>query len=326
MHGDFMIIDFSVPVYSYDKLIEDAQALSKQYRKILDYVTIGKSHDNRDIALLKLGKGTKYMVCCAGVHGRESINPVVMLRIIEFYAQAYICYKQQKSILMSKLYNPTKNLISEYEKMLYAACIHELLQTYTILFVPLLNPDGYMISLEGFDCIRDEKLKEICIATGVPHQEWKFNARGIDINRNFPSRLWRPKFVGDYPASENETWALIRLFNEYKSLGFLDFHSRGKQIFYYRSQMPDSYNKKLHTIAKRLKKVTNYRLSGPEEEINPSDSGGNTVHYYSEYFGKPALTIETVDEEAPFPLDISYREKTYEEIMPLIIEFGALII
>jgi len=326
MHGDFMIIGFDDPIYSYNKLIEDAQALAKQYRKILEYVTIGKSHDNRDIALLKLGKGKKHMICCGGVHGRETINPVVLLRIIEFYAQSYTCYRQQKSSLMSKLYNPTKNLISEYERMLYAACIHELLQTYTILFVPLLNPDGYMISLEGFDCIRNEELRAKCKSMRLPHQEWKFNARGIDINRNFPSRLWRHKFEGDYPASENETKALINLFNEYRSLGFLDFHSRGKQIYYYRSQMPESYNKRALHIAKRLKKVTNYQLVAPQEEIDPSDSGGNTVHYYSEYFGKPALTIETVDEKAAFPLDISYRAITYEEIMPVIFEFGALIV
>lgn len=325
MHGDFMIIGFDDPVYSYDKLIEDAQTLSKQYRKILEYVTIGRSHDNRDIALLKLGKGKKYMICCAGVHGRETVNPVVLLRIIEFYAQSYTCYKQQKSILMSKLYYPAKNLISEYERMLYAACIYELLQTYTILFVPLLNPDGYMISLSGFDCIRDEKLRDKCKFMGLEHQEWKFNARGIDINRNFPSRLWREKFEGDSPASENETKALINLFHEYKSLGFLDFHSRGRQIYYYRSQMPESYNKRTLAIAKRLKKITDYRLVVPEDEIEPYDSGGNTVHYYSENFGKPALTIETVDEEAAFPLDISCRAITYEEIMPVIFEFGALI-
>lgn len=321
-----MIIEFDAPIYSYDKLIEDALTLTKQYKEILEYVTIGKSHDNRDIVLLKLGKGKKYIVCCAGVHGRESVNPVVLLRIIEFYADLYTGHKQQRSVLMNKLYNPTKNLKSEYEKMLYGACIYELLQTYTILFVPLLNPDGYMISLEGVNVIRDSQLRLLCESLNLPYQEWKLNARGIDINRNFPSRLWKSKFEGDYAASENETKALINLFHEYRSLGFLDFHSRGKQIYYYRSQMPESYNKKLLNIANRLKKVTGYELVPPEEEIDSSDSGGNTVHYYTEYYRKPALTIETVDEEAQFPLDISYRSITFEEIKPVIFEFGGLII
>lgn len=321
-----MIIDFNTPIYTYEKLIEDALFLSKQYKRILEYVTIGKSHDNRDIALLKLGKGKKYMICCGGVHGRESINPIVLLRIIEFYADLYTGYRQEKSLLMSKLYNPAKNLISEYEKMLYGACIYELLQTYTILFVPLLNPDGYMISLEGYDVIQSKQLRALCQSMKLPYQEWKLNARGIDINRNFPSRLWRSKFDGDYSASENETKALIKLFNDYPALGFLDFHSRGKQIYYYRNQLPESYNKKALMIANRLKKVTGYMPVPPDEELEPDDSGGNTVHYFSEHFRKPALTIETVDEDAQFPLDISYRSVTFDEIMPVIIEFGGLIL
>lgn len=321
-----MIIDFNALIYSYEKFMIDALSLSKQYKKILEYVTIGQSHDNRDIALLKLGKGKKYMICCGGVHGRESINPVVLLRIIEYYADLYTGYKQEKSLLISKLYNPTKNLISEYEKMLYAACIYELLQTYTILFVPLLNPDGYMISLKGYDVIGDSQLRAHCRSMQLPYQEWKLNARGIDINRNFPSRLWRSKYKGDFAASENETKSLIKLFNEYPALGFLDFHSRGKQIFYYRSQLPEGYNKKALMIANRLKKVTGYMPVPPDEELEPDDSGGNTVHYFSEHFRRPALTIETVDEEAKFPLDISYRATTFDEIMPVFIEFGGLIL
>lgn len=324
--GDFMIIDFNVPVYTYEKFIDDAIALSKEYSNILEYVTIGKSHDNRDIALLKLGKGKKHMFVCGGVHGRESINPIVLLRIIELYADMYSNYRQLKDEIISKMYNPTKNLISEYEKMIFESCIYELLQTYTILFVPLLNPDGYVISLEGYDSIRDEKLKSLCKDMNLPYHEWKYNARGIDINRNFPSKLWKAKFEGDYPASENETKALIKLFHDYKSLGFLDFHSRGKQIFYYRSQMPDSYNNKLYNIALRLKDVTYYELVAPEQEIEPDDSGGNTVHYYTEYIGKPALTIETVDEDASFPLDFTYRDITFNEIMPVIYEFACMII
>jgi g-D-glutamyl-meso-diaminopimelate peptidase len=149
----------------------------------------------------------------------------------------------------------------------------------------------------------------------------------MDINRNFPSKLWNPKFEGDHAASENETKALIFLFLDYnRSKGFLDFHSRGKQIYYYRNQMPDSYNNKQYEIACRLKKVTNYELVPPEEEIDPGDSGGNTVHYFAEHFRKPALTIETVEEDAQFPLDISFRFTTFEETKLVIFKFASMII
>jgi g-D-glutamyl-meso-diaminopimelate peptidase len=321
-----MMINLNEPIYSYDKLHTDANKLAKQYDSIIKYVTIGISHDNRDIVMLKLGIGQKYLICCAGVHGRETINPIVMMRIIEYYADLYVNHKQQKIELRSKLNNPNVHLGNEYEQMLYGTCIYELLQTYTILFIPLLNPDGYMISLMGFETIHDLHLRKKCLEMQTSNLEWKCNARGIDINRNFPSQLWKPKRENDYPASENETKALIFLFHEYKSSGFLDFHSRGKSIYYYRSMMPDSYNIKQLEIASRFKEITNYELVLPELEVDTYDSGGNTVHYYSERFNKPALTIETVEEEATFPLEQNYRFSTFEELKLVIFEFGSMII
>ncbi len=321
-----MIVNMDVSYYSYEKIIADAKCLAKQYEAILQYVTIGRSHDNRDIVLLKLGIGKQYMVCCAGVHARENINPVVMLRLIEYYADLYVNHKQQKNNLKKKLNRSNLHLTEEYEQMLYGACIYELLQTFTILFVPLLNPDGYMISLDGFDAIRDQQLREICIAANIPSKEWKYNARAIDINRNFPSKLWQAKNETDYPSSEYETSALISVFNTYRSKGFLDFHSRGKQIYYYRSMMDDSYNKVQLEIAYRLKEITGYILMPPEDEVESGDVGGNTVHYYSEYFHKPALTIETLEEDTTFPLDFNGRFATFEELKLVIVEFGSMII
>ncbi|MGF7143983.1 g-D-glutamyl-meso-diaminopimelate peptidase [Anaerotaenia torta] len=327
-----MIIDLTEPDFHYDKFVKAAKSLAKQYESILEYVTIGESHDNRDIILLKLGLGQKHLVCCGGVHAREIINPIVLLRITEYYADLYLNYRQQKRDLKKKLGSPhirpegEGTLLTMYGEMLYGAFIHELLHTYTILMVPLLNPDGYMIAQKGFGSIRDPGLREQCQAIGRCYLEWKGNARGVDINRNFPSQFWVRKFEGDHPASENETQALIRLFQEYNTSGFLDFHSRGKEIYYYRNRMPDSYNSRQLEIAERLCRIANYELVPPEEEIGIGDSGGNTVHYYSEYFHKPALTIETVEDEAGFPMGDRYRISTFEELKLLISEFGSMLL
>ncbi|MBB2183067.1 hypothetical protein H0486_09265 [Lachnospiraceae bacterium MD1] len=320
------MINMDEPIYSYDTLIHDTKKLEEQYHSILDCVTIGSSHDNRDIVLLKLGIGEKYIICCSGVHARETINPIVLMRIIEYYSQMYMEYQEHTNRFKTLIKNPTRHIGEEYEQMLYGACIYELLQTFTILFVPLLNPDGYMVSLKGFDEIRNDELRRKCLDYNIPHYEWKFNARGVDINRNFPCKLWRQKDSTDHSASENETKALIDLFHEYKSMGFLDFHSRGKSIYYYRSMMSESYNLKQLKIANRFREITNYDLEVPENEIDSGDSGGNTVHYFSENFHKPALTIETVDEDATFPLDIKYRESTFEELKLMIFEYGSLIL
>ena len=129
----------------------------------------------------------------------------------------------------------------------------------------------------------------------------------------------------DYAASENETKTLIEIFHKYPIRCFLDFHSRGKYIYYYRNSMNDKYNEINYNIAKHLKNVTGYGLVNKEDEIDYGDSGGNTVHYFSERFIKPAITIETVDEYANFPLDIKYRLSTFEEVKLILLELGACI-
>lgn len=321
-----MIVNLEEPLYSYDRLVSDAKALAEQYHKLIQYVTIGRSHDNRDIVMLKLGVGKKFLLFCSGVHGRETINPIVLMKLTEYYAELYRSHGNQKEQIRRQLIEPDHYLEEEHWKLLFGRCICELLETFTILIIPLLNPDGYMISLEGFDAIRNQSLKQRALAKNQPFSEWKFNARGVDINRNFPSRLWKPKGPGDYAASEHETRALISIFHQYRIRGFIDLHSRGKAIYYYRNRMPELYNERQLSAAKRLKEITKYELMPPDDEIEPGDTGGNTVHYFSEHFFKPAITIETVEEEADFPLDNSYRASTFEELKLMFFELGSLLI
>lgn len=319
-----MIIDFSKYEYSYNDLISDARALAQTYSKVIKYVTIGKSHDNRDIVMLKLGTGKKYILFCGGVHGRETVNPIVLLKIAEYYAKEYESFNNVKEKFDILMKNPAGDMEKQYDRMLFGKCVYELLQTYTILMIPLLNPDGYMISLYGFNVIVNQELKKRIKKMGINYAEWKYNGRGVDINRNFPCRSWKPKGPNDYAASENETKTLIQVFHEYRIRCFLDFHSRGKTIYYYRNSMPPVYNENQLKIARRLKDITRYKLAKPEEEIEYGDSGGNTVHYFSERFNRPALTIETVDENAGFPLDFKYRASVFDEIKLVLFELGSL--
>ncbi|HHT98385.1 MAG TPA: hypothetical protein GXZ90_10890 [Clostridiales bacterium] len=279
-----MIIDFKQIIYSYNTFIKDSKLLAKQYKNILKYITIGNSHDNRDIVLLKLGKGKIKIIITAGVHGRESINTIVIMKIIEDLASIY---KKDKDNILNK---------------------------FTFYIIPMLNPDGYMIALNGFDEINELNLRMKCKKFNIAYPEWKYNARGVDINRNFPSKLWNANDINDFIASEKETKALIYAFKKYKSTVFFDIHSRGKEIYYYRSVMSNKYNMFQLYIAMRIEKAIGYKLVKPKDEIDYNDSGGNTVHYFSEYFIMPALTIETINNEETFPLDISLREETYNEL------------
>lgn len=216
---------------------------------------------------------------------------MVILRIVEEYARLYYGCKSIDGIDLRKLLNE-----------------------YSIIFVPLLNPDGYMIALDGFNAVRDINLRRKCINKNIPSCEWKYNARAIDLNRNFPSISFRTSKEMPYCSSENETKALIYIFSKYKSLAYIDFHSRGESIFYFRRYLNKNYNSKQLFIAKRLQYLCGYELEEAEEEIPINDSGGNTVHFFSEYYKKPSITIKTVKDEEDFPLNIKLREEVYMQI------------
>ncbi len=71
--------------------------------------------------------------------------------------------------------------------------------------------------------------------------------------------------------------------------------------------------------------ISGYALEEPDEEIPVGDSGGNTVHYYSEVFEKPAITVETVKDEENFPLNINLREGVFKQIYEIPATFLTLI-
>jgi protein MpaA len=107
----------------------------------------------------------------------------------------------------------------EPKSVFVANCLIELLSTSpasagkaTWIIVPLVNPDGY------------ERRK-------------RRNARGVDINRNFPTRNRQSgsrrsrMFGGPLPASEPETRAVMRIIERYQPDRIVTIHSIGLARF-----------------------------------------------------------------------------------------------
>ena len=104
-------------------------------------------------------------------------------------------------------------------------------------------------------------------ARNISSENWKYNARGVDINRNFPCKSYVQQQLYEYPGSESETQMLMRIFRDYETVAYLDFHSRGKIIYYYRNAMPNTYNQKCRQFARALQHVSGYALGRREEEL-----------------------------------------------------------
>lgn len=183
----------------------------------------------------------------------------------------------------------------------HLSCYLDWFTSHTLYLLPMLNPDGYLKALE------------------IP--DWKNNGNNVDLNRNFPCRFWKTKWEGDSPSSEPETKLLINFFHKIQPDWYLDIHSRGQGIYYYRNSMPASYNQTQLQIAKKLKFYTGYELYHPDMEINQNDSGGNTVQYFAEVYQKPAFTLETVPDHANFPIPDFYKESIFHELVNILFIF-----
>ncbi|MFN0158332.1 MAG: M14 family murein peptide amidase A [Bacteroidota bacterium] len=103
----------------------------------------------------------------------------------------------------------------------------------TILFVPILNPDG--------------------AAKGT-----RANAHGVDINRNFPTKNWSPVATkdryppGPSPASEPETQLVLELLSRYNPKLIVSIHAALHMI---------NYDGPAKDIANRMATFNGYRVS-----------------------------------------------------------------
>ena len=277
--------------HSYADIFREMKELAKEYEDFTICRTVGESHDQRPIPMIRIGMGMKTLVLTGGINGREWANPALLLKLLEEY-----CWLYQED-----------GCVGEYQ-------VRNLLNHCALAVLPLLNPDGYQVAREGYSQIRNPVLRQLCRIKGIPSQEWEFNARGINIGGNFPCRSYISQQLGEYPGSEQETQALIRVFQEYDTVGYMDFHSRGRVICYYRHAMSFSYNQRNHRMARYLQKISDYGLGKQGDE----EVGGSPVNYYSELVGQPALTVETLAADGR---DTDSLEKAFGEIRPLPLEF-----
>jgi protein MpaA len=106
------------------------------------------------------------------------------------------------------------------------------------------EPETTVAVSEALRCIRRGDLRAAVILCGNPDgmlRGTRGNARGVDLNRNFPTSNWSPEPVcyksrkndardialspGPQPSSEAETTALIALIDELKPHSVVSLHS-----------------------------------------------------------------------------------------------------
>lgn len=262
--------DFEILIKYLDLCIKDTQN---------NAFVIGKTFLGQNIYAFHKGPiNGKQMLISGGIHAREYISCLVVLKLLEDYDLPYGCY-----------FVPTINL----DGICLSICGLDFVKDDDIKYLLYrLNNNSTNFKL------------------------WKANARGVDLNTNFDAGFGESKFAkplpcssgfaGEYVNSEPETIALVNFVNTIKIDYSVAFHSKGKVVYYGFEGLDKNVLKKENKMASFFAKNLGYK------KIRSIGSTGGLGDYLGLKHNVPSVTIELGDDRLKHPINLQYFDIIYK--------------
>lgn len=284
-------------IYSSETCNRDVLALGQTYPDIINVASIGRSVAGKELYVLKLGRGETKVLLTASTHARENVTTNYLMRCAEELAVSYT----------------TGSAFEGYD-------VRSLLNKYTVYICPMNNPDGVDIVNIGTDPVNVDSFNNWSKVV------WKANGRGVDLNRNFPF-LWeemvaddktgeyaspgRMNYPGPSAASEPETQALIKLCSENAFEFCLNFHTKGKILYWH-----DKYNGDIPgdtKLVNLLHDQLGFTIASSTTAVK--SAGGGFENWFRSVFNKPGICIEmTTGGEGDVPYNHPQRGEFIDEV------------
>uniref|UniRef100_A0A915AKK6 ShKT domain-containing protein n=1 Tax=Parascaris univalens TaxID=6257 RepID=A0A915AKK6_PARUN len=252
---------------SYPQMVSWMRALARQYPNIVQFISIGKSHEGRSIDGLEIGGGnnrTKRVFWIdGGIHAREWAAPHTALYFIH-------------------------QLTSKYGR---DTTITNYVDNLTWVIVPCLNPDGYEFTHSSTNpnvrLWRKNRSESVC-----NRDQWGRNrcCRGVDLNRNFDfhfkesgssddpcSEIYQGKTAFSEPEARAVRDAILS--NRYRGRidGFITLHTYSQIWIHPYGHRRDTYPGDIQDLYDVGKKATNAlsKLYGTKYVVG---SGADTLY------------------------------------------------
>lgn len=279
-----LIVYSSPDKYSYENFLHDVEILRTSYPSQVQILKLCDTPDGREVVDIVLGdlNGDKQILIFGAMHAREYITTQVVMRQL---CESLFALNGQ---------------VSTYR----GVDVSQLLQGLTIHFVPNSNPDGVAISQFGLDGIKNPSIRNKIAAMTDDFEQWKANANGVDLNRNFDAGWYEfvgvaypgpERYKGSYPGSEPEAAALIRLTQDYHIKRAISYHTCGALIYWYYKQS-GAVLAESEKFAKEISHTTGYYL---EDDYTTVDAAG-----YKDWavykLGVSSITIEVGAENGEY--------------------------
>ncbi|BBI35426.1 M14 family metallopeptidase [Cohnella abietis] len=284
-------------VYTYETMVKDIKKLAAKYPELVRYRSIGKSEYGRDLWLIEIGNGPVNILLNGSHHAREWITTTTLMEMSES-----IAIKADAGSNWKKLSTT------------------DLLQHVTYSIVPMVNPDGVTLQQSGPKAfLQKDQAALIRMNKGsLNFKRWKANAKGIDLNRQYPAG-WgtirnaasEPSYMnykGQKPLEAKEARAMAELTRKLKPELAVSYHSSGEIVFW-NYKTPSANLQRDRMIVNEYAAMTGYRVVNPES--NPS--GGGFTDWFIIEFGKPALTPELGRPSGETNVALSQWDRIWEQ-------------
>jgi len=266
--------------YDYKQCVKDTEILLEEF-PFLKREIIGKSVMKKPIYCIRLGKGDRKLFINGAHHGLEYLTSAFIMKFLKEFSEA---------------------IANNTEFLGYDA--KEMAENVSLYAVPMVNPDGVDIAINGLD-ITNPYHQKLISSVGIHsfNKVWQANARGVDINHNY-NASWRvvktkpceSKYAGPYSESEPETKAMVDFVRKMDFDMLIAFHSQGKEIYFDFDGITAENSRK---VAEEMAKVSGYAVSMP----TGSASFGGCKDWFIKEFGKAGFTIEIGSGKNPLPDD-----------------------
>ncbi len=307
--GQMIIVPYGIDVvdtnidYTYDIMERDIQGLKVRY-PFLDVGVAGKSVLGRNLYYIKLGNGPNQVFYNGAHHSLEWITAPLLMKFIENFSKAFV---EGYNILG---YDP-----------------RDIWNQSTIYIMPMVNPDGIDLVLNGLDKSNpyyDQLIKWNNGSTDFS-KVWQANNRGVDLNHNY-NAAWQEskdaeqalgiegpgptRFSGPYPESEPETQAVVEFTKKHNFRLVLAYHTQGEVIYWdFQNMAPPEARK----IGELFEQVSGYTM----EELTGIASYAGYKDWYIQDYRRPGYTIEAGKGKNPLP--ISQFDKIYDDNIELLL-------
>lgn len=266
--------------YDYNRCMSETEEFCKRVNGA-EMFSIGESVMEKKIYCIKYGDGSKKLFVNGAHHGLEYITSAFLMRFLREFAQAV----ENGEDMLGYDVKPLKEGVGLY-------------------VVPMVNPDGVDIAVNGLD-ITNRYHRRLISIVGIHsfNKVWQANANGVDINHNYDAK-WSvversagpTKYSGPYAESEPETKAVCEFVRSMDFDMLMAFHSQGGEIYYDFDGLREVADRQ---TAEKLSRASGYPVRTPEG----SAAFGGCKDWFIKEFGKSGFTVEMGHGKNPLPLE-----------------------